>query len=73
MPKINTDHVVVACSNLTDGAFRCNHCGATLPYELPMSVDAWVKMSRRFTNEHKNCKPTETITELEMKHGREKI
>lgn len=44
----------------TKGKLICDYCHAEKEYKLPMDIDLWVLMTRKFDAEHENCKPTET-------------
>lgn len=61
MPRKNTDHVIVVTTTQNSGHLKCNYCAAELPYQLPMSVDAWVKMMNKFTKSHASCKPADKL------------
>lgn len=69
MPKKNTDHVVCAKDELRNDLLICNHCGQTHAYKLPMSVDAWIKMTKSFTNLHADCKSVPTLAPTESDHA----
>lgn len=58
MPKKNTDHCVIGKDELHGDFLKCNHCGQTHVYKLPMSVKDWVKMTKRFTALHADCQPS---------------
>ena len=35
--------------------FYCERCGEEVKVDLPMSVEKYIKYSRRFINDHKRC------------------
>ena len=65
MPKKNTDHIIVVTTGTDDGHFKCNHCGKTQAYKLPIRVDVWVSSSQKFVKDHADCQPPEKSNESE--------
>ena len=57
--KSKTEWIRVVMANVSDAEprdhFHCWHCGERQGYELPMSIDEWVAMSRAFIKIHKRC------------------
>lgn len=66
--KRKTDHIVCEGSG-----GKCLRCGETWQPQLPMSLNAWVAGSKKFTGKHKNCPSpadTETKTQKEFENVR---
>lgn len=52
IPEANT--YVRSTDNQT-GVIECRGCGEKQAYVLPMSVDAWLKMTKDFNRENAQC------------------
>jgi hypothetical protein len=57
IPKAET---YVVSNGEKTGYIECRRCGIRHEYTLPMSVDAWVKVTRKFNKAHKDCPPPAT-------------
>ncbi len=53
MSKKKKDH-----TGLRDGKMFCFHCGGEYDMNLPQPIDMVVAMTKVFTKQHKDCKPT---------------
>lgn len=47
---------VIATDEKT-GVIECRRCGVRKTYTLPMTIAAWVKMTRQFNKDHAKCPP----------------
>jgi hypothetical protein len=54
MRKRKGDHVVFSFG---DGGGKCNHCGATITFCLPMLLSELVKDCNKFSRKHRSCRP----------------
>lgn len=52
----NTDHIRVR--NIEEGPLiYCDHCGAAQSARLPMPLDEWSAIGKRFQRAHRHCQP----------------
>ena len=69
MTRPNTDHITVR--NIDEGQlFVCAHCGNAQIVSLPICVDTWLKISRRFQQAHRHCRPPAELNQVDTAENR---
>lgn len=61
MKRKSTDHIRIA--NMPDGRYEmiCENCKINTILTPPMPLDEFLRLTKQYATQHKNCKPREEL------------